>query len=35
MRFQRTGAVVAASAYAVAFPRAMREPLIAVVSRKS
>ena len=32
MRFQRTGAVVTARAYAVAFPRAMREPLIADVS---
>ena len=32
MRLQGTGAVVTARAYAVAFPRAMREPLIADVS---
>ena len=32
MRLQRAGAVVTARAYAVAFPRAMREPLIADVS---
>ena len=34
MRLQGTGAVVTARAYAAAFPRAIREPLIAVVSRK-